>query len=37
LEGKSNIHHTSSHWTGLILKHGTVYTTRQTPILQYGM
>jgi hypothetical protein len=25
------LHHTGSHYTRLILKHGTVYTTGQTP------
>jgi hypothetical protein len=35
--GSSSSHHIRSHYTRLILKHGTVYMTRQTPILLYGM
>jgi hypothetical protein len=27
-EGSSNSHHTGSHYTRLILKHGTIYMTR---------
>jgi hypothetical protein len=37
LKGSSNSGHIGSHYTRLILKPGTVYTTRQTPILLYGM
>jgi hypothetical protein len=35
-KGSSNSHHTGFHYTRLIRKHGTIYTTRQTPILLYG-
>jgi hypothetical protein len=33
----TNSRHTESHYARLILKHGTIYTTRQTPILLYSM
>jgi hypothetical protein len=36
-EGSSNSRHIGSHYTRLILKHGTVYMIRQTPILLYDM
>jgi hypothetical protein len=34
---KADSRHTWSPYTRLILKHGTIYTTRQTPILLYGI
>jgi hypothetical protein len=36
-EGSRNSRHTRSHYTWLLLKHETIYMTRQTPILLYSI